>query len=207
MQEDQSYWFDAEQDGWREHLADRGFVVLKQVATAGQVTTATDLLWRDIESAEGISRSEPTSWGRWKRLAGGSGLVASMAQSEGAWYIRGLPAVRQAFAAIWGTAELLVSMDAILVWRPWTPAAAAATTAAAPATTAAAVAAWKPPTTEGLHLDQNPWSKPLLDCVRKDLDAVPWSFQPALPKPSRSGVACGLTRSRDCVALSPAQRG
>jgi len=35
----------------------------------------------------------------------------------------------------------------------------------------------------------------------KDLDAVPWSFQPALPKLSLSGVARRLSRSRDCVAL------
>eukprot|EP00656_Telonema_subtile_P058021 TRINITY_DN9696_c0_g1_i1.p1 TRINITY_DN9696_c0_g1~~TRINITY_DN9696_c0_g1_i1.p1 ORF type:complete len:215 (+),score=43.97 TRINITY_DN9696_c0_g1_i1:133-777(+) len=49
---------------------------------------------------------------------------------------------------IWDTEELLVSMDAILMWRPWRE-----------------HPQWQP-STEGLHLDQNPFKKPDLCCVQ-----------------------------------------
>ena len=70
--------------GWLGHLRSRGFVVLRGVATPAAVATAADLLWRDIEAAEGISRANPGTWGAWRRLTT-SGLVADMAQTEGAW--------------------------------------------------------------------------------------------------------------------------
>ena len=41
----------------------------------------------------------------------------SLAQGAGAWAVRGLAPVRRAFAAVWGTAELIVSMDALIIWR------------------------------------------------------------------------------------------
>mmetsp|Transcript_100788 Transcript_100788/g.289079 ORF Transcript_100788/g.289079 Transcript_100788/m.289079 type:complete len:288 (-) Transcript_100788:145-1008(-) len=63
----------------------------------------------------------------------------------------GLANVRKAFGAIWGTEELITSMDAVVIWRPWW---------AAPEGER-----WMP-RTEGLHLDQNPFSKPQKDCIQ-----------------------------------------
>jgi len=49
-------------------------------------------------------------------------------------------------------------MDAIMVWKPWW----------AHPDSARIPMVWNPwyPRTEGLHLDQNPYRKPLLDCVQ-----------------------------------------
>lgn len=83
------------------------------------------------------------------------GLVAKLAQCAGAWHVRGSPGVKQAFAAIWGTPELIVSMDCVIVWRPWW-----------------LDESWRPKT-EGLHLDQNPFHKPNLECVQGMVPLLP----------------------------------
>ena len=76
------------------------------------------------------------------------GLIPSLAQSQGAWFVRGVPKVKKSFASIWKTSDLITSMDCVIAWRPW----------------------WKnkfwKPNTEGLHLDQNPFSKPNLETVQ-----------------------------------------
>jgi len=69
-------------------------------------------------------------------------------QSDAAWYIRGLPRLKQAFARVWDTEDLIVSMDAAIIWRPWW-----------------INKAWTP-VSEGLHLDQNPFKKPDKDCIQ-----------------------------------------
>ena len=40
--------------------------------------------------------------------------------SAAQWYIRDIPKVKQAFAQVWDTNELLVSFDGVTIWRPWT---------------------------------------------------------------------------------------
>jgi ectoine hydroxylase-related dioxygenase (phytanoyl-CoA dioxygenase family) len=49
---------------------------------------------------------------------------------------------------VWSTTDLLVSMDAVIAWRPWR-----------------LDESWRPQT-EGLHMDQNPFTKPKLECVQ-----------------------------------------
>jgi len=56
--------------------------------------------------------------------------------------------LRGLFSQIWKTESLIVSMDSLLLWRPWWH-----------------NSSWKP-RTEGLHLDQNPFSKPDKMCVQ-----------------------------------------
>jgi hypothetical protein len=68
--------------------------------------------------------------------------------------VRGLPGIKRAFAAIWRTEDLICSFDATIIWRPWWPLAGAKT------------ALFRAPVTEGLHLDQNPFTKPGFDCVQ-----------------------------------------
>lgn len=99
-----------------------------------------------MEAAYGAVRGQPQTWaGSWLPA---TGLLANFAQSDGAWHVRGLPAVKTAFERIWNTEDLIVSMDVVIAWRPW-----------------CVNEGWRPQT-EGLHLDQNPFSKPHLDCVQ-----------------------------------------
>ena len=35
------------------------------------------------------------------------------------WDVRGAPGVKETFAALWQTEELLVNFDAVLAYRPW----------------------------------------------------------------------------------------
>ena len=78
---------------------------------------AKDLLWRDLEAAYGVSRETPESWKKWPLSK--TGLNTKIAQDPGAWYVRACPGVKEAFARIWGSSDLIVSMDALLIWRPW----------------------------------------------------------------------------------------
>eukprot|EP01063_Lacrimia_lanifica_P024662 TRINITY_DN32530_c0_g1_i1.p1 TRINITY_DN32530_c0_g1~~TRINITY_DN32530_c0_g1_i1.p1 ORF type:complete len:319 (+),score=93.42 TRINITY_DN32530_c0_g1_i1:58-1014(+) len=149
-------------DAWKKHLQDEGYAVLAGVVPAEDVAAAADALWCDIEAAEGVSREDPTTWytRRWHPAA--TGLVAHLAQTVGPWHVRGVERVQQAFGAIWGTRELITSMDAAILWRPW---------------------GWAPeeggeplgrkPTTEGLHLDQNPFYRPKLDCYQGMVPLLP----------------------------------
>ena len=96
-----------------------------------------------------MRRGDATTWRQWHVDLRGI-VSGSIAQGAGAWYVRGLPRVKQAFAQIWGDEDLIVSMDCVLVWRPWRGAAGCRVL----------------PQTEGLHLDQNPLSKPHRECVQ-----------------------------------------
>lgn len=151
---------------WKEHLVQEGFCVLRGVADEADVQTAKELLWRDIEAGSsrppplrepasgllppsgtmGPKRADLESWRKWWLPE--TGLLGSLAQSEGAWSVRGIPGVKAAFEQVWEDSDLIVSMDAVIAWRPWWH-----------------EEAWRP-RTEGLHLDQNPFSKPGLDCVQ-----------------------------------------
>ena len=141
-----SYCFDLADPRWAQHLHDEGYCVLRGVASQEDVEQATALLWRDMEAAHGAMRGRPETWGGYWLSA--TGIMAHLAQSAGAWYVRGLPGVKAAFERVWARADLLVSMDAVLAWRPWR-----------------LEPSWKP-RTEGLHIDQNPLLKPQLECVQ-----------------------------------------
>merc|ERR1712070_143845 len=91
-----------DRDAWLDHLHRRGYVVISAAADVGEVDIAKDLLWRDLEGEnKGLSRSRMDTWSDWSLDE--RGIVPSLAQSEGAWYIRGLKKVKACFAAIWDT--------------------------------------------------------------------------------------------------------
>ena len=125
-------------------------MVIKSVADEQQLDTARTLFWDDIETAKpGVSRHESKTWEQWS--VDTRGIVSgAMAQGAGAWQIRGLPAVKSAFAQIWQEEDLIVSMDCALIWLPWK----------------GPHNCGRLPQTEGLHLDQNPVSKPGFECVQ-----------------------------------------
>mmetsp|Transcript_115108 Transcript_115108/g.358476 ORF Transcript_115108/g.358476 Transcript_115108/m.358476 type:complete len:332 (+) Transcript_115108:52-1047(+) len=148
------YIFDLSDEArWLEHLRGQGFVVLRGVATADQVCVAKDLLWDGIrERFTDVARDNPDTWTFPLHRAG---IVPWLAQSAGAWAVRGWPSVKRAFASIWEADDLIVSMDCVLLWRPWW-----------------VDSDWKP-STEGLHLDQNPFSKVGLECVQGMVPLLP----------------------------------
>jgi hypothetical protein len=146
------------------------------VALANDVDNAKHLIWNDLEGSEGIDRNDFNTWKNWRLPA--HGLVASLAQTAGPWYIRGLPRMRDVFSRIWNTPDLITSMDAVIIWRPWTEGAkveawrpkfaSAGELPDEPAVEPAVstFSTFPPPRTEGLHLDQNPFLKPHLDCIQ-----------------------------------------
>lgn len=143
-------------DAWLPFLREHGYVVLASAVSQDAIHEAKDRLWRDLEQAEadaGLSQADPRTWHRWRLPP--AGLVPALAQSAGSWRVRGAPLVREAFAHIWGTADLIVSMDCAIVWRDWSE-----------------VPEWRP-RTEGLHLDQNPFHKPGLECVQGMVPLLP----------------------------------
>jgi hypothetical protein len=187
-----SYSFPVEEKtAWLRHLQDEGYVVIQRVLNDEQVLKARDLLWTDLErlsptsqvlvcrhchltghitarcpSKENtqatpaaqqdqkqwkLSRDDPSTWHRWKLSR--TGLVPQLAQSAGAWEVRAAPKIKEVYAHIWQSENLIVSMDCVLIWKPWWYEGASKKKA------------WLP-TTEGLHLDQNPFSKPALETVQ-----------------------------------------
>jgi hypothetical protein len=143
----------ADDANWLEHLKSHGFVVIRGVATAEQVDVAKDMLWDGIrDRSSHVIRDDPDTWNFPLHVAG---IVPWLAQSAGAWAVRGWPGVKQAFARVWETDDLIVSMDAVLLWRPWW-----------------LQDTWRP-STEGLHLDQNPFNKPGMECVQGMVPLLP----------------------------------
>lgn len=134
-------------DLWLNHLHENGYVVLSRIMDADQLSTARNCIWNDIETgAPNVKRNDPRTWHAWPLDRRGFMLQGGVAHGLGAWGVRSLPKVRCAFEQIWGTAELIVSMDAVIAWRPWWIGCAE-------------TEGWRP-RTEGLHLDQNPFDKP-----------------------------------------------
>eukprot|EP01130_Rhizamoeba_saxonica_P007129 TRINITY_DN2867_c0_g1_i3.p1 TRINITY_DN2867_c0_g1~~TRINITY_DN2867_c0_g1_i3.p1 ORF type:complete len:317 (+),score=48.15 TRINITY_DN2867_c0_g1_i3:26-952(+) len=190
------YWFELDdQENWMEYLNEQGYVVLKQVASTLQVETAIDLYWHHYQQLLDVDRNNIDTWQDWYLDRRGIQTKGPTIQSEAAWFIRGLPNVKQAFATIWDTEELIVSMDSLIIWKPW----------------------WLDdrwlPVTEGLHIDQNPFSKPEKLCVQGmmplyevtpeigGLEVVPGSnnrvpeFRHRYPKFKGSGDFCVLANN------------
>lgn len=144
--ESPDYSFDLDDMRWLHHLREEGYCVVRSVASKADIDEAKDLLWHDITAAHGALRGAPSTWGGF--WLSRTGLMAHLAQSLGAWFVRGLPGIKTTFERVWATDDLLVSMDSVIAWRPWQ-----------------LDESWRPQT-EGLHIDQNPFNKPQLECVQ-----------------------------------------
>jgi len=180
---------------WLRHLEEEGFVVIKGVASSGEVEKAKCCLWKDMHAHFGVEKADISTWS--KIPNGAAGLVSRcLPQSEGAWNIRALDTIKEAFSKIWKTDQLLVSMDSVLLWLPWWK-----------------NEAWKP-TTEGLHIDQNPFFKPELCCVQGmvplidvndesgGLEVVPRSHLPKFQESFKSRHRKYQTRKSDWCPLN-----
>ena len=102
------------------------------VLSEDEVEEALRRVWNLIEGqGTGVDRADRSTWTneRWcprtaadpAKIAGtGSGAGGYGAlQSDAAWYIRGRPGLRQMWASIYGTDDLIVSWDGLNVVRPW----------------------------------------------------------------------------------------
>lgn len=186
----ESYRFDVEDEGWLDHLSREGYVIIKAVAGPEELARARSLVWDALEATTPAKRDDLGSWEAWKLDKRGFSMHGTVTQGEGAWLVRALPGVRRAFEGIWKTADLICSMDQVLIWRPW----------------------WRSggskwiPKTEGLHTDQNPIRKSGFCCVQGmvplydvtgltgGLEVVPSSHLP----PARDALAarCGEAELR-----------
>lgn len=145
-----------DETGWLDQLQNHGYVVIRGVGSPEQVAEAKELLWQGIEERhKDTDRKVPQTW---KFPLNSPGIVPWLAQSAGAWAVRGWPSLKRVFQQIWKAEDLIVSMDCVLVWKPWW--------------IEDAKASWIPET-EGLHLDQNPFSKPGFECVQGMVPLLP----------------------------------
>lgn len=147
----------------RIYLEEEGFVVFANALSPAEADHAMTLLWDYLEGlGTGVDRSKVETWDddRWPTTVHGAILPSyGIGHTAAQWYIRDIPNVKEAFAQVWDTDDLLVSFDGVTIWRPWTynP-------------------AWK--TNEGnswLHIDQHPIGRPGKHCVQGLVNLLPTS--------------------------------
>ena len=148
-----------DEKAWKSELERDGFTVIRAVAGEEEVQRARALVWEWLESlGTGIKRSEPDTWTHlaWPGHGRGVTMVSQGAAHLGAtWYLRGLPRLKEVFTKFWGTEELIVSLDGIIIWRPWSEEQD------------------RRPGSSKLHMDQNPAKKPGFQCVQGMLPLYP----------------------------------
>ncbi|MFP6806112.1 MAG: phytanoyl-CoA dioxygenase family protein [Pseudomonadales bacterium] len=144
-----------------DYLEEHGYVVIANALTTDEAAVALDKLWFYLESlGTGIHRDDPETWGndRWPTSVHGGILPGhGIGQCDSQWYIRDIENVKQSFAAIWGTDDLLVSFDGVSLWRPWSR---------DPAWRTGLGGSW-------LHIDQHPIGRPGLHCVQGLVNLLP----------------------------------
>lgn len=100
-------------------LAEEGFAVVASALTAEETARALDLTWTYLESGgTGIDRKKPSSWSDPQWPFGAIAGDAGIGHSQQLWYIRGCPGVKQAWATIYGTDDLITSFDGMSLFRP-----------------------------------------------------------------------------------------
>jgi hypothetical protein len=137
-----------------DYLEEHGYVVIANALSTDESRHALDLTWDYLEQlGTGIDRDDVETWDdeRWPTSVHGGILPGhGIGHSAAQWFIRGVPNVKKAFAAIWDTDDLLVSFDGMAIWRPW---------AIRPEWRTNRGGSW-------LHIDQHPITRPGLQCVQ-----------------------------------------
>lgn len=137
-----------------DYLESEGYVVIAGALSPSEAEHALDLTWDYLkELGTGVDRNDVDTWGddQWPVNVHG-GIVPSqgIGHSAAQWYIRSVPAVKDAFAAVWDDEDLLVSFDGMALWRP---------TDVDPTWATDRGGAW-------LHIDQHPISRPGRQCIQ-----------------------------------------
>jgi len=145
------------------YLEEHGYVVIRSALSPEQADHAVQLTWEFLEAlGTGIDRTDAATWtdDRWPVAVHG-GIIPSqgIGHSAAQWFIRSVPAVKEAFAAVWGDDDLLVSFDGMALWRP-----------------SHVDPAWR--TNRGgswMHIDQHPIGRPGFHCVQGLVSLLPTS--------------------------------
>lgn len=157
-------------DGLR-HLEEHGYAVISDVLDEDEVNTAKNLIWQHLEGLKSpykIKRGQIHTWNQWPgRHEAGIIEDFGSGNSQAQWYIRSIPAVKDVFAAVWGTRNLLSSMDGIGLFRPWhlNPQIQRRGGENNENSWKTVGANW--------HIDQNPVTKPNRVCVQGILNLLP----------------------------------
>lgn len=107
-----------------EHLDTYGYTVVKNVASHQEIEQGISYLWDFMENLPNnkCKRMDSSTWDddEWYP-APRNGILNAMGtgQSSFAWQARLLPKVKETFAAVWSTDELITSFDGANVFRPW----------------------------------------------------------------------------------------
>ena len=113
----------ADEHGLLSHLDEYGYVVIADVSTAAENIAAIDRFWAHLlDKSPQLDRHCPDTWQEPAWLPSrDNGIWGSHGanHSEFCWTTRLLPRVRQAFACVWDTEDLIVSFDAANAFRPW----------------------------------------------------------------------------------------
>ena len=146
-------------------LENEGFVVYANVLDTSEAEQALSMLWDYLEAlGTGVDRNDVTTWDddRWPTAVHGAILPSyGIGHCAAQWFIRDVARLKQCFADVWGTDDLLVSFDGVSIWRPWT-----------------VNPNWR--TNEGaswLHIDQHPIGRPGKHCVQGLVNLLPTSPQ------------------------------
>ena len=105
------------------HLEDHGYTIISDVLDQEEITTAKNLIWQHLEGLKPpykIKRGQIHTWNQWPgRHEAGIIEDFGVGNSQAQWFIRSIPAIKDVFAEIWRTRDLLCSMDGIGIFRPW----------------------------------------------------------------------------------------
>ncbi|HAA77172.1 TPA: phytanoyl-CoA dioxygenase [Candidatus Latescibacteria bacterium] len=85
---------------WQEN----GYLVIREVVPPELLSGVMDAVWTFL----GMNRDDPEDWYREPHRGGG---MVELYQHQALWDTRQYPRIHQAFAEIWGTEQLWVSMD------------------------------------------------------------------------------------------------
>ncbi|CAF0874210.1 unnamed protein product [Rotaria sordida] len=109
-------------DGLR-HLERHGYTIISDVLDEIEINTAKNLIWQHLEGLKSpykIKRGQIHTWNIWPgRHEAGIVEDFGSGNSQAQWFIRSVPAIKDIFAEIWLTRNLLCSMDGIGLFRPW----------------------------------------------------------------------------------------
>ena len=136
---------------WLDELKNQGYTVVRGIANEEDVLKARELLWSWLEeNGKGVKKDDPKTWTQetWPVSQIGFCKKEGGVHQEAAWFLRGLPSLKTVFSHIYNTEELIVSMDTLIVWRPWEK------------------DSLDKPYPLSYHIDQNPAYKPGFQCVQ-----------------------------------------
>ena len=95
----------------------------KDILSPAEVDETISKQWDFMEAlGTGVDRNDPATWDheQWYPGGPGSGIMGNfgVGQNSAMWHVRGVPKVKQVFADIYGTDELLTSFDGMCMFRP-----------------------------------------------------------------------------------------